>query len=130
MKLSQKLAWAAIIFSISFSVKSLHALDLAPVMNTVEQPAAGMAAEYDARAASIVEGHGLLIPDGQQPSDTTLLEHPPGYSIHLAAIYSLFGRSYFRVQFIQNLINSFSPVILLLIAGTLFGWRVGVASGV
>jgi hypothetical protein len=111
-------------------VKSLYAVDLAPVMYTAEQPAAGMAREYDAQALSIIDGHGLLIPDDQPRSDTSLLEHPPGYSIHLSAIYKLLGRNYFVVQLIQNVINSFSPVLLFLIAGTLFGWRTGLASGV
>jgi hypothetical protein len=126
----RKLAYALIIFSISFAVKSLHAVDLAPVMYTTDQPAAGMSAEYDIQARSILEGHGVLLPDQCDPSDTTPLEHPPGYSIYLSAIYRIFGRNYFRVQLIQNAINSISPVILFLIAGSLLGWRVGAASGV
>jgi hypothetical protein len=105
-------------------------VDLAPVMYTTDQPAAGMTAEYDVQAGSILEGHGVLMPDHREPSDTTLLEHPPGYSIYLSGIYRIFGRNYFRVQLIQNAINSISPVILFLIAGSLLGWRVGAPSGV
>ena len=130
ISIRRKLVYAALIFSISFAVKSLHAVDLAPVMYTPDQPAAGMAAEYDAQTRPIMEGRGILMPVPSDPSDTTALEHPPGYPIYLSAIYATFGRSYYRVQLIQNAINSFSPVMLFLIAGMLLGWRVGLASGI
>lgn len=126
----RKVVYALAIFSISFAVKSLHAVDLSPVMYTTDQPAAGMAVEYDTQAVAMMNGGGILLPSVPKPSDTTLLEHPPGYAIFLSVLYSVVGRNYFRVQLIQNAINSISPVMLFLIAGTLFGWRVGPVSGV
>jgi hypothetical protein len=123
-----KLLFSALIFLTSFSVKSLVAVDLAPVMYTIEQPAGGMAREYHLEAVSITDGHGLLIPDNLDSSDTTLLRHAPGYSIYLAAIYSLLGKSYFTVQLVQNVINSLSVVLLFLIAGNLLTWPVGIAA--
>lgn len=124
-----KFLFGLLIFVVSFSVKSLHAVDLEPVMHTAEQPGAVMSREFDSRAASIVAGKGILFPDNQDPSDTALLAQAPGYSIFLSAIYTVNGRSYFTVQFVQNAINSVSPVLLFLIAGNLIGWRVGVVSG-
>ena len=129
MTLRTKFIFALLIFVISFSVKSLQAVDLEPVMHTAEQPGAGMSGDYDSRAVSIGAGQGILMPDNQDPSDTALLAHAPGYSIFLSAVYSLKGRSYFTVQLVQNLINSVSPILIFLIAGNLISWRVGIASG-
>jgi hypothetical protein len=124
-----KLLFSLLIFLTSFSIKSLVAVDLSPIMYTVEQPAGGMASEYHREAVSITEGHGLLIPDNWDPADTRLLVHAPGYSIYLAAIYSLLGKSYFNVQLIQNILNSLSAVLIFLIAGNLLTWPVGAATG-
>ena len=90
---------------------------------------AGMAGEYLGEAYSVAAGHGILVPDDHYPQDTSLLAHAPGYGIFLAAIYSLFGGSYFTVQLVQNLINSISPVLLFLIAGHLITWKVGFIAG-
>jgi len=99
-------------------------------MHTADQPGAGMSRDFDVRAVSIVAGHGILMPDNPDQSDTSLLAQAPGYSIFLSVVYSLKGRSYFTVQLVQNLINSVSPVLMFLIAGNLISWRVGVASGI
>ena len=120
---------ALLIFLVSFAIKSLVAVDLSPVMHTSAQPAGAMASELDTRAVSIVEGHGLLLPDDHDASDTRLLAHAPGYPIFLGAIYSTLGRSYFNVQLIQNAVNSIVPVMIFLIAGMLLGWRVGTVAG-
>ena len=129
MSLRAKFIFALLIFAISFSVKSLQAVDLEPVMHTAEQPGPGMSSDFDARAVSILAGQGILMPDNLDPSDTALLAHAPAYSIFLSAVYSLKGRSYFTVQLVQNLINSVSPILIFLIAGNLISWRVGIASG-
>ena len=118
-----------LIFLVSFSIKSLVAVDLSPVMHTPAQPGGGMTSELDARAVSIAGGHGLLFPDSHDPADTSLLAHAPGYPVFLGAIYSTLGRSYFKVQLIQNVLNSFAPVLTFLIAGMLLGWRVGAVAG-
>jgi Dolichyl-phosphate-mannose-protein mannosyltransferase len=126
--LKPKLIIASSLFLFSFSVKSLHAVDLAPTLHTNEQLHAGMAGEYLRDAQSILRGHGLLIPDNQDPSDTSLLVHAPGYPILLSGIYHLFGGSYFTVQVVQNLLASISVVMLFLIAGNLVSWPVGIVA--
>ena len=129
LSLWSKCILGILIFLSSFAVKSLQAVDLEPTMYTVHQPGGLMSSALDERAASIVEGQGILMPAIDDPSDTSLLAHAPGYPIFLSAVYSLTGRNYFNVQLIQNAINSFSPVLMFLIAGNLISWRVGIASG-
>jgi hypothetical protein len=76
-----------------------------------------------------MQGRGILIPDDWDASDTSLLFHAPGYSIFLSGVYSTVGHNPFNVQFIQNLINSTSSVMVFLIAGTLLTWRIGAIGG-
>lgn len=129
LRTQSKLLIATLLFALSLATKSLHAADLASVMYTTDQPFNGLTESYDSRAVSIQRGEGLLGPYGIDPSNTATLSQAPGYSIFLSAVYSVFGRDFFRVQLVQNAINSFSPVLIFLIAGSLVSWRVGIASG-
>src|SRR6185369_16258440 len=76
-----KLIFAALIFLLAFAVRSVHALDLASVMYTTEQPFNGLVESYDLRAVSILKGEGLLGPYDLEPSDTRWLTQAPGYSV-------------------------------------------------
>jgi hypothetical protein len=98
-------------------------------MYTSRQDMSGLTQLYDFRAASIIQGHGILIPDDWRPSNTGLLSFAPGYSIYLSAIYALWGRNFFTVQLIQNATNSITPVLVFLIASILISWRVGALAG-
>jgi Dolichyl-phosphate-mannose-protein mannosyltransferase len=118
------------IFVVSFCVRSLHAVDLEPLMYTTEQIGGGMTSEFDSRAVAILNGEGILLAAIDDRSETVVLSHAPGYSIFLSGIYATFGRNYFTVQLIQNAINSLSPVLIFLIAGNLLSWRVGAMAGV
>lgn len=124
-----KLIFAVSIFVLAFAVRSLHAVDLAPLMYTNEQPFNGLAESYDLRAVSILRGEGLLGPYNIDPSDTRWLTQAPGYSIFLSPVYQTLGRDFYKAQLVQNALNSFSPVLIFLIAGSLISWRVGVVSG-
>lgn len=128
LRTQTKLLIATLLFALSLATKSLHAADLASVMYTTDQPFNGLTEGYDSRAVSILRGEGLLGPYGIDPSNTATLSQAPGYSIFLSAVYSVFGRDFFRVQLVQNVINSLSPVLIFLIAGSLVSWRVGFAS--
>ncbi|MCI0488827.1 MAG: glycosyltransferase family 39 protein [Blastocatellia bacterium] len=121
---------ALLIFIISFSARSLHAVDLLPDMYTIRQPLHGLTYTYDLRATYITSGHGLLGPYDVKPSDTFWLARAPGYSIYLSAIYESAGRDFFAVQSIQNAINSLSSVLIFIIAGIIVSWRVGFVSGI
>jgi hypothetical protein len=124
-----KLAFAVLVFSISFATRSLHAVDLGPLMLTLDQPFGGLTRSYDQRAVSILKGDGLLGPYDIDPARTNWLAQAPGYSIYLSCIYRVAGRDFFKVQLIQNALNSLAPVLILLIAGQVVSWRVGVVSG-
>jgi hypothetical protein len=121
---------AASIFIISFSIRSLAAADLSPVMYSRAQPGGGMSAEYAGNAVSILAGEGVLFRENPNLEDTRMLSHPPGYPAFLAAIYSISGESYFAVQILQNALTSLGAVMIMLIAGSLITWPVGVAAGV
>jgi hypothetical protein len=130
LKPRTKLVFGVLIFVLSFSVRSLHAVDLAVLMYTTEQPFNGLTEGYDRRAVSIQRGEGVLGPYAIDPSDTIWITQAPGYSIFLSSVYGMFGRDFFKVQLVQNLVNSLSAVLIFLIAGSLISWRVGVVSGV
>jgi hypothetical protein len=98
-------------------------------MYTSQDPLGTLADAYDTVASSILLGEGLLGPRYDDPRRTASLARAPGYPIYLSAIYSVFGRDYFRVQIVQNGLNSISPILIFLIAGNLLSWRVGAISG-
>jgi hypothetical protein len=125
-----KVAISILLFAVSFSIRSLHAVDLQPVMYTKDEPGRGMSGQYDQEASSIFSGRGILVPDNWDPSNTSLLVHAPGYPVFLAVVYMLNRRSYFYAQLVQNIVNSFGPVIMFLLAGELLSWRIGIVSGV
>ena len=127
--LRTKVAIGVAIMLVSFATKSLQAVDLAPVMYTADQPFGGLTQTYDLRAVSILEGQGILGPYDVNRSRTVWLAQAPGYSIFLSAVYRFSGRHFLRVQLIQNLVNSLSPILLFVIAGLVVSWRVGSASG-
>jgi 4-amino-4-deoxy-L-arabinose transferase-like glycosyltransferase len=123
-----RLVAGLLLFAVAFAVRSLQAVDLQPVMYTTNQPFNGLTRGYDERAADIVEGGGLLGPYGR-PEQTQWLSEAPGYAIYLSAIYATAGRDFFKVQVVQNGLTALAPVLLFLIAGPLFGWRVGLVAG-
>ena len=129
MRLKARIIVGVSIFLVSFSARSLQAVDLSPVMYTSEQPFGGLSMTYDQRAMSILQGEGILGPYDIDPSRTVWLAQAPGYSIYLSWIYRITGRGFLKVQVVQNALNSLSPILIFLIAGSMLSWRVGVASG-
>lgn len=62
------------------------------------------------------------------PSDATIIMHPPGYPLFIAAFYSVFGENgWFRM--IQILVNSLAAVLVFFLTRRLFDERTGVAAG-
>jgi hypothetical protein len=62
------------------------------------------------------------------PSDANIIMHPPGYPIFLAVVQGMFGAASLPV--VQILINSLAPVLLFLIAASIFGTTAGWAAGI
>jgi Dolichyl-phosphate-mannose-protein mannosyltransferase len=125
----RRVSWMAAIFVLALVTRSLYAVDLAPALESQEQPGSRMMSRYDEGAAAILRGDGVLFVSGIDPSDTALLSRPPGYSILLAACYRLVGRGLFAVQLAQNILNALVPVLVFLLADTLLGRRTAIASG-
>src|SRR6185369_16662441 len=121
--------WMAAVFLIALAVRSLYAVDLAPALESQEQPGSRMMQRYDEGAAAILQGDGLVFVSGVDPSDTGLLSRPPGYSLLLAAIYGVVGRGLFAAQLVQNALNALVPVFVFLLADTLVGRRTAIGAG-
>lgn len=117
------------IFLLALAVRSLYALDLAPVMYSRVQPGTRMAWRYDEAAVGIQRGEGILWPRQPDPARTGLLARPPGYPLYLALVYGTLGRSFFAAQLVQNVLTSAGCVLLTLAAARLAGWGVGIGGG-
>jgi hypothetical protein len=117
------------ILVVALAVRSLYALDLAPVMYSRVQPGTRMAWRYDEAAVGILRGEGILWPREPDPARTGLLARPPGYPLYLALVYRTLDRSFFAAQLVQNVLTSAACVLLALAAARLAGWGVGIGGG-
>lgn len=117
------------LFALAFAVRSLHAADLAPVLDTPRQPGLQMTRRYDVQAVDMLYGDGILFPRVPDPEDTGLLSRPPGYALVLAALYRVVGRDLASTQLVQNLLCSLTAPLLLLLGAVVFSFRVGLVAG-
>ena len=124
-----RLACSAGLFLIALLVRSLYAVDLAPALESQEQPGSRMMQRYDEGAAALLRGDGLIFVTAGDPSDTSLLARPPGYSLLLATIYRLVGRGLFATQLVQNVLAALVAVLVFLLADALVRRRAAVCAG-
>ena len=117
------------LFALAFAVRSLHAADLAPVLDTPRQPGLQMTRRYDVQAVDMLYGDGILFPRVPDPQDTGLLARPPGYALVLAAMYRAVGRDLASTQLVQNLLCSLTAPLLLLLGAAIFSFRAGLVAG-
>ena len=117
------------IFLLALLVRSLYALDLAPVMYSRVQPGTRMAWRYDEAAVAVQRGEGVLWPRHPDPARTGVLARPPGYALYLALVYGSLGRSFFAAQLAQNVLTSGGCVLLAIAAARLVSWPVGTFGG-
>ena len=97
---------------------------IAPVMS-------GLTAGYKNDARILARGDVRLFLRGPDPpSNANVIAHPPGYSILLAAIFSLVGESDFAIRFFQIFCDSISVIFIFLISLELISKRVAVIAGV
>jgi hypothetical protein len=118
------------IFVLALVVRSLYAVDLAPVMHTAQQPGTRMSARYDEAALDILKGEGVLYPAHPDPARTGLLARPPGYALYLAAVFRALGHDLFAAQLVQNILTALCCVLAAVAAGRAVSVRVGTLSGV
>ncbi len=126
----RRAAWLAAVFALAFAVRSLYAVDQAPVMYSPEQTGTRMAQRYDDTAVQILQGEGVLFPRVRDPAKTGLAARPPGYALFLVAVYQTLGRSFFAAQLVQDALTSLCCVLLAVLAGRLVSWPVGILAGV
>jgi 4-amino-4-deoxy-L-arabinose transferase-like glycosyltransferase len=122
-------ATLAFVFVLALVVRSLCAVDQAPVMYTPEQTGTRMAQRYDDAAVGILSGEGILWPRVRDKQRTGLIARPPGYALYLATVYRTLGRSFFASQLVQNLLMSLCCALLVLVAARLASWPTGVVAG-
>ncbi|HKZ31604.1 MAG TPA: glycosyltransferase family 39 protein, partial [Vicinamibacteria bacterium] len=128
--LIRRAAALAAVFGLAFLVRSLYAVDQAPVMYSPEQTGTRMAQRYDDTAVAILSGEGILWPRVRDKQRTGLLSRPPGYALYLVAVYETLGRSFVAAQLVQNVLTSICCVLLVLVAARLATWPIGVTAGV
>jgi hypothetical protein len=125
----KRLAAAFFLFALALGVRTLHAVDLRPVMGTPDQPDVRMSHRYEAQAEAIAEGDGILFHERADASDTESIARPPGYAAFLAAVHAALGPGPAPVQSVQNGLDSAAVVVLFLIGEALLGPAVGLAGG-
>ncbi len=117
------------LFVLAFAVRSLHAADLAPVLDTPRQPGLQMTRRYDVQAVDMLNGDGILFPRVPDPQDTGLLSRPPGYALLLAGLYRAVGRHLATTQLAQNLACALTAPLLLLLGEAVISFRLGLVAG-
>jgi len=125
----RRIAALAAVAALAFLVRSLYAVDQAPVMYSPEQTGTRMAQRYDDTAAAILAGEGILWPRVRDKQRTGLLARPPGYALYLVAVYQTLGRSFLAAQLVQNVLTSIGCVLLVLAASQLASWPIGLVAG-
>jgi hypothetical protein len=87
-------------------------------------------ADYQRVAQLIRQGGVASFLSSSSPlSDLNTLGHPPGYSILMAGIFSVFGESNTAVQFVQIICDSLAAVMILLIAAELLPFSAAIVAG-
>lgn len=126
---ASRAVWLAAVFAAAFAVRSLYAVDQAPVMYSPEQMGTRMAQRYDDTAIEILRGEGVLFPRVKDPAKTGLAARPPGYALYLVLVYETIGRGFFAAQLVQNTLTSLCCVLLALVTTRLVSWPAGVLAG-
>ena len=135
-KTDSRQRWATValcvfVFLTAAGVRYLHWQDRHVEITHSKASLTGEFAGYEKAAARILDTGGILFPN-QRPTDgdARLVVHPPGYSILLACLGRPPGSpSYNRIWALQIVCDSFSSVIVFLIAAQMFNLGVAVVAG-
>jgi hypothetical protein len=120
----------ASIFLIAFGVRLLHWQDSYAELSRGEPWMSDLVREYKGDAQRMREGGGILFPrDPIDPGDARLLVHPPGYSLLMAGVFSLWGNSNSAVRLTQIICDAWSAVMVFLIALELLNTVIALIAG-
>ena len=107
------------IFIIAIGVRLLHWQDH------------GIIVYYRPEAQRILDGGGTFFPSSApQSGDATMVVHPPGYSILMGGIFTIFGDSDSAITIVQIIGDALAAVMVLVIAAELLPLTVAIISGI
>ncbi|HEX7176370.1 MAG TPA: glycosyltransferase family 39 protein [Pyrinomonadaceae bacterium] len=107
----------AVVFLVALGVRALHWQDSRHAFIYE-----GMAVEYKEHALLLYEGDVTRFVRGDEwPLQASIIKHPPGYPLLLAAVYSVFGVSDTPVRALHIVLDALAAVLVLLLALELFG---------
>ena len=116
-----------IVFLIAFGVRLLHWQDYRLNIGTDQ---GSLVTRYHQQAQRMLDGDGILYPRGSdEHASTQLILHPPGYSIFIAGVFALLGKSDDRLVFAQIVCDSFAAVLVFLIAVELLSLTASTIAG-
>ena len=107
----------AAVFLVALGVRALHWQDSQHAFIYE-----GMAVEYKMHALLLYEGDVTRFVRGDEwPLQASIIKHPPGYPLLLAAVYSVFGVNDTPVRALHIVLDAAAAVLVLLLALELFG---------
>src|SRR5437764_4986206 len=119
---------ALTVFLLAFGVRLLSWHDTRLEVGKVQT---GVTADYK-RVAELLQEGGVasFLSSSSRLCDLNTLGHPPGYSILLALIHSVFGESDTAIQFVQMTCDGLAAVVILLIVAELLPLSVAAIAGI
>jgi len=125
---SARLSICFLIFLVALGVRLLSWHDTRLEVGKVQT---GVTADYK-RVAELLRAGGVasFLSPSSPLSDLNTLGHPPGYSILLALINSVFGESDTAIQFVQMISDAVAAVIIFLIVAELLPLSVAALAGI
>ena len=118
------------IFFVALAVRLLHWQDSGVELALKNSIMHTMGSIYDDEARRIINEGGVLIPNAPvDRGNAWMIVHPPGYSILMAGLFTVFGESEWLMRLVRVILSSAGAVIILLIAAELFPRGVAVLSG-
>lgn len=122
-----RLLIGAAIFLLAFGVRVLSWHDTRPEVGKVQTV---VVADYQRVARLLREGGLRSFFSSSSPlADLNNLGHPPGYSILIASVQSVFGSSDSSVQFVQITGDALAAVMIFLIVAELLPLSAGMIAG-
>ncbi|HJQ25632.1 MAG TPA: glycosyltransferase family 39 protein [Blastocatellia bacterium] len=118
------------LFLIAVGVRVLYWQDDYAELTRGEPWMTDLARQYKSDAQRMREGGGVLFPRPPvDPSDARGLLHPPGYSMLMAAVFSLYGESSSAIRWVQIIGDGLAVALLFLIASELLNSAIAMIAG-
>src|SRR5947209_8022727 len=125
---STRLSICFLIFLVALGVRLLSWHDTRLEVGKVQT---GVTADYERVALLLQQGGFASFLSASSPlGDLNTLGHPPGYSILIALIHSMFGESDTAIQFVQMICDALAAVVIFLIVAELLPLCVAALAGI